>query len=82
MVAQNGGPPRTGHNILRRCGMYAESKELSKFRAELIAGGFSEGEAFQIVATYFDAKLDTRQTEEGMIYLVAEQTDIGDGDDG
>ena len=62
--------------------MYAESKELSKFRAELIAGGFSEGEAFQIVATYFDAKLDTRQTEEGMIYLVAEQTDIGDGDDG
>ena len=62
--------------------MYSESLELSRFRAELIAGGFSEGEAFQIVATYFDAKLDTRQTEEGMIYLVNEQTDLGDGYDG
>ena len=62
--------------------MYSESLELSKFRAELIAGGFSEGEAFQIVATYFDAKLDTRQTEEGLIYLVNEQVDLGDGDDG
>ena len=62
--------------------MYSESLELTKFRAELIAGGFSEGEAFQLVATYFESKLDTRQTEEGMIYLVAEQTDIGDGDDG
>ena len=62
--------------------MYSESLELSKFRAELIDGGFSEDEAFQLVATYFDAKLDTRQTEEGMIYLVNEQTDIGDGDDG
>ena len=61
--------------------MYAESKELSKFRAELVAGGFSEGEAFQIVMTYFEVKLDTRQAEEGMIYLVAEQADIdGPGD--
>ena len=62
--------------------MYSESLELTKFRAELIAGGFSEGEAFQRVATYFDAKLDTRQTEEGLIYLVNEQVDLGDGDDG
>lgn len=62
--------------------MYSESLELSKFRAELVAGGFSEGEAFQLVATYFESKLDTRQTEEGLIYLVNEQTDIGDGDDG
>ena len=62
--------------------MYSESLELSKFRAELIAGGFSEGEAFQLVATYFDAKLDTRQAEEGMIYLVAEQPDIDRPNDG
>ena len=62
--------------------MYSESLELSKFRAELVAGGFSEGEAFQLVATYFDVKLDTRQAEDGLIYLVNEQTDIGDGDDG
>ena len=61
--------------------MYSESKELSKFRAELVAGGFSEGEAFQIVMTYFEAKLDTRQTEEGMIYLVNEQAELdGPGD--
>ena len=62
--------------------MYSESLELSKFRAELIAGGFSEGEAFQLVATYFDAKLDTRQTEEGLIYLVNEQTDLDGPNDG
>ena len=62
--------------------MYSESLELSKFRAELITGGFSEGEAFQLVATYFDAKLDTRQAEEGMIYLVAEQPDIDRPNDG
>ena len=61
--------------------MYAESKELSKFRAELVAGGFSEGEAFQLVATYFDVKLDTRQAEDGLIYLVNEQADLdGHGD--
>ena len=62
--------------------MYSESKELSKFRAELVAGGFSEGEAFQIVATYFDAKLDTRANEDGTVYLVNEQVDLGDGGDG
>ena len=62
--------------------MYSESLELTKFRSELIDGGFSEGEAFQLVATYFDAKLDTRQAEEGMIYLVAEQPDIDGPNDG
>ena len=62
--------------------MYADARELSQFRADLIAGGFDGQEAFNIIMTYFDAKLDTRQTEEGMIYLVAEQTDLGDGDDG
>ena len=62
--------------------MYSESLELSKFRAELINGGFTPEEAYNIIMTYFEAKLDTRQTEEGMIYLVAEQTDIGDSDDG
>ena len=62
--------------------MYSESLELSKFRAELVAGGFSEGEAFQLVATYFDAKLDTRQAEDGLIYLVNEQPDIDRPNDG
>ena len=62
--------------------MYSESLELSKFRAELIDGGFSEGEAFQLVATYFDAKLDTRQAEDGLIYLVNEQPDIDRPNDG
>ena len=61
--------------------MYSESKELSKFRADLIAGGFDPAEAFQIIMSYFEAKLDTRQTEEGMVYLVAEQPDLdGHGD--
>ena len=62
--------------------MYSESLELSKFRAELVAGGFSEGEAFQLVATYFDAKLDTRANDDGTVYLVNEQVDLGDGDNG
>ena len=62
--------------------MYAESLELSKFRAELIDGGFSEGEAFQIVMTYFEVKLDTRVNDDGTVYLVNEQVDLGDGDDG
>ena len=62
--------------------MYADARELSKFRADLINGGFTPEEAFNIIMTYFEAKLDTRQTEEGMIYLVAEQTDLGDGGDG
>ena len=62
--------------------MYADARELAAFRADLINGGFTPEEAFNIIMTYFEAKLDTRQTEEGMIYLVAEQTDLGDGDDG
>ena len=62
--------------------MYADARELSNFRTDLINGGFTPEEAYNIIMTYFEAKLDTRQTEEGMIYLVAEQTDIGDGDDG
>ena len=61
--------------------MYSESLELSKFRAELIAGGFSEGEAFQIVMSYFEAKLDTRVNYDGTVYLVNEQADLdGPGD--
>ena len=61
--------------------MYADARELSNFRADLIAGGFTEEEAYNIIMTYFEAKLDTRQTEEGMIYLVAEQPDLdGHGD--
>ena len=60
--------------------MYADARELTTFRAELVAGGFSEGEAFQLVATYFDVKLDARQAEDGLIYLVNEQVDLGDGD--
>ena len=59
--------------------MYSESLELSKFRAELVAGGFSEGEAFQIVMSYFEVKLDTRVNEDGIVYLVNEQVDLGDG---
>jgi len=55
--------------------MYADARELSNFRADLITGGFDEAETFQLVMSYFEAKLDTRQTEEGMVYLVAEQTD-------
>ena len=62
--------------------MYAESKELSKFRAELIDGGFEPAEAFNIVMTYFEVKLDTRVNEDGIVYLVNEQVDLGDGGDG
>ena len=62
--------------------MFSESLELTKFRAELIAGGFSEGEAFQIVMTYFEVKLDTRVNYDGTVYLVNEQVDLGDGGDG
>lgn len=56
--------------------MYSESRELSKFRTELIQGGFTDEEAYNLVATYFEAKLDTRQAEEGMVYLVVEQADL------
>ena len=62
--------------------MYADARELTTFRADLINGGFTPEEAFNVIMTYFEAKLDTRQAEEGMIYLVAEQTDLGDGDNG
>ena len=62
--------------------MYSESLELSKFRAELIAGGFEPAEAFNIVMTYFDAKLDTRANEDGIVYLVNEQADIDGPSDG
>lgn len=67
---------------LRRCDMYVESLELSKLRAELIAGGFNEEEAFNLTATYFEAKLDTRQAEEGIVYLVNEQVDLDGPEDG
>ena len=62
--------------------MYAESKELSKFRAELIAGGFEPAEAFNIVMTYFEVKLDTRVNEDGIVYLVNEQVDLDGSNDG
>ena len=62
--------------------MYSESMELCKFRAELIDGGFDPAEAFQIIMSYFEAKLDTRQAEDGLIYLVNEQVDLGDSGDG
>ncbi len=56
--------------------MYADARELSRFRADIINGGFTEEEAYNIIMTYFEAKLDTRQTEEGMIYLVNEQAEL------
>lgn len=56
--------------------MYADARELSRFRADLINGGFTEEEAYNIIMTYFEAKLDTRQTEEGLIYLVNEQAEM------
>ena len=62
--------------------MYADSRELVKFRQELVNGGFDPAEAFQIVMSYFEAKLDTRMAEDGQLYLVNEQVDLGDGGDG
>lgn len=62
--------------------MYADAKELSLFRADLINGGFTDEEAYNLVATYFEAKLDTRQAEEGMVYLVVEQFDLDGPADG
>ena len=56
--------------------MYADARELSRFRADLINGGFTPEEAYNVIMTYFEAKLDTRQTEEGMVYLVNEQFDL------
>ena len=62
--------------------MYADSRELVKFRQELVNGGFDPAEAFQIVMSYFEVKLDTRMAEDGQLYLVNEQVDLGDGGDG
>ena len=62
--------------------MYADARELSQFRADLIAGGFDGQEAFNIIMTYFEAKLDTRQAEEGIVYLVNEQFDLDGPEDG
>ena len=62
--------------------MYADSRELVKFRQELVNGGFDPGEAFLIIMSYFEAKLDTRADEDGTVYLVNEQVDLGDGGDG
>ena len=59
--------------------MYADSRELVKFRQELVNGGFTPEEAFQIIMSYFEVKLDTRANEDGIVYLVNEQVDLGDG---
>ena len=61
--------------------MYADARELAAFRADLINGGFTPEESYNIIMTYFEAKLDTRQTEEGMVYLTSDQTELdGHGD--
>ena len=62
--------------------MYADSRELVKFRQELVNGGFTPEEAFQVIMSYFEVKLDTRLAEDGIVYLVNEQVDLGDGDNG
>ena len=62
--------------------MYADSRELVKFRQELVNGGFTPEEAFQIIMSYFEVKLDTRTADDGIVYLVNEQVDLGDGGDG
>ena len=62
--------------------MYADSRELVKFRQELVNGGFTPEEAFQVIMSYFEVKLDTRLAEDGIVYLVNEQADLGDGGDG
>ena len=62
--------------------MYADARELSQFRADLINGGFTPEESYNIIMTYFEAKLDTRQAEEGIVYLVNEQFDLDGPEDG
>ena len=62
--------------------MHADSRELVKFRQELVNGGFTPEEAFQIIMSYFEVKLDARMAEDGQLYLVNEQVDLGDGGDG
>ena len=39
----------------RRCDMYADAKELSQVLDVLIAGGFTEEEAYKIFMSYFEA---------------------------
>ncbi|WP_181272820.1 hypothetical protein [Brevibacterium oceani] len=72
----------TGLNILRRWNMFSESAELIAFRQQLLDGGFDKDETFQLIMTYFEAKVDTRQTEDGMVYLTNGQVDLGDDADG
>ena len=62
--------------------MYADSRELVKFRQELVNGGFTPEEAFELISAYYEAKLDTRIVDDGIVYLVNEQVDLGDGGDG
>ena len=62
--------------------MYADSRELVKFRQELVNGGFTPEEAFELISAYFEAKLDTRIVDDGTVYLINEQVDLGDGGDG
>lgn len=62
--------------------MYVDALELSKFRRELIEGGFDEQETFNIVMAYYEAKLDTRRDEDGVIYLVNQQPDLERNADG
>ena len=62
--------------------MYADSRELVKFRQELVNGGFTPEEAFQIIMSYFEVKLDTRMAEDGQLYLVNDQVDLDGPNDG
>ncbi len=62
--------------------MFSESAELIAFRQQLLDGGFDKDETFQLIMTYFEAKVDTRQTEDGMVYLTNGQVDLGDDADG
>lgn len=62
--------------------MYVDALELSKFRRELLEGGFDEQETFNIVMAYYEAKLDTRRDEDGAIYLVNQQPDLERNADG
>lgn len=52
--------------------MYVDSLQLIKFRQELVNGGITSEEAFEIVQTYYDAKIGERQND-GEVYLVNEQ---------
>lgn len=52
--------------------MYVDALELSKFRRELLEGGFDEQETFNIVMAYYEAKLDSRR-DDGIVFLATEQ---------